>query len=235
MSGLRALGLLGLAVTLASCGGSGGGSTTVAVASTETFPLRTAFANLVTQGYSAGTTVLGVSSTGLGVTGSATVSRNSGTAATFNGQAVLQQTMSVVGSITINATSSTYVANTTIFSNSSYQTVAISSSDRYVVFDEPYITPPATVTVGDLGKLGTSITYADSTKAVVTGRGTESYVVEAYTATSVVVNVIDQYFDTKDNLVASSQTGYVVTGTGALTLGGYSNVDAGTTLSFAVP
>jgi hypothetical protein len=76
---------------------------------------------------------------------------------------------------------------------------------------------PSSVTVGATGILGTQTLYTNSTKT--TGEGTiaVSYVVEADTASTAIVNVIAKIYNIAGTLTATEQDRYRITSTGALT------------------
>ena len=72
---------------------------------------------------------------------------------------------------------------------------------RFAVASTPW---PASVKVGDTGTIATFTTYSNDTKAVTTGRRVMTYVVEADSTTTAIVNVISKSYDTSDQLAAES-------------------------------
>jgi len=54
------------------------------------------------------------------------------------------------------------------------------------------LTIPTTVKVGDTGSIGTETKYTDSTKVTPSGVTVMSYIVEADTTSSAIVNLIDK-------------------------------------------
>lgn len=116
---------LSLLFTLSACGGGGGGGATSTgpVASTETFQLRTAYVNYVTETRSLPFTVTGTSS-GYSVTGSGTATQGSLTSTTFESQAALQKTTTVTGSITANGVTTPLSSSNTTYVDSNYNPLA---------------------------------------------------------------------------------------------------------------
>ena len=74
---------------------------------------------------------------------------------------------------------------------------------------------PATVLVGGAGVLGTETIYTDITKAVPNGRDDSSYVIEADTATTAIVNIISKTYDAANTLTGTTQQRYRISSTGA--------------------
>ena len=75
---------------------------------------------------------------------------------------------------------------------------------------------PVTAVVGGTGVIGTVTLYTDSTKATGNGRIDVSYVVEADTATTAIVNIIDKIYTSGGTLSATEQDRYRISATGAL-------------------
>lgn len=82
-----------------------------------------------------------------------------------------------------------------------------------------YLTPPtipASVTVGLTGIIGTITLYTDSTKAVGNGRQDISYIIEADTSTTAIVNLISKLYNAGSTLIATEQDRFRIAATGAL-------------------
>lgn len=86
---------------------------------------------------------------------------------------------------------------------------------NYGVFLTPP-TIPASVTVGGTGVIGTETLYTDSTKLVGNGRQDGSYVIEADTANTAIVNFIWKIYNAAGVLSSTSQVRFRIAMTGAL-------------------
>ena len=207
-----------LFAALSGCGGGGGGGTSTPsgpITSTLSFPLQSAYKTLVANGLSKGFTISGTcSGTGNRAQAPAT------TAATFEGVAGFSATSSITFSFT-NCTPASIAQSSTAYWDSNYvphgfNTGASTASANYGV----YLTPPfvpMSVTVGGTGIIGTETLYTDSTKA--TGYGTQalSYIVEADTSTTAIVNLIANAYNTGNTLLWTEQDRWRITSTGVLT------------------
>ena len=199
---------------LTACGGGGGGGSsgptnTGPVASSLAFPLLSAFKSTTAKGssyvlHATGTTAT-QSTDGL-CTG--TLSETDGpatTPATFEGSASLSSVS--VGTISFtNCTPASTSATEADYYDSNYIPlgVNIQGGNYGVYLVAPQV--PTTVTVGSTGLIGTLTYYADSTKATSAGRSDKSYVVEADTASSAIINVISKVYDASGNLTHTTQS-----------------------------
>jgi len=197
-------------VFLAGCGGGGGGSNGP-VSSTLSFPLQAADAAMSASGYAKTYAISGSCS------GSATYTVGAATGgATFEGvSGRLSATMTFTRSLS-NCTPYSTTATQVSYFDTNYLPVGASMSDgRYSVF----LTPPSlptSVMVGATGVIGTITRYTDSTKSTLAGRGDYSYVIEADTANTAIVNIIEQGYDASGTLTATVQSRYRIASTGAL-------------------
>ena len=110
----------------------------------------------------------------------------------------------------------TLAVTSTGYFDSSYTPLGFNSpSVNYGVY---LIAPNTLVTavVGGTGVIGTETLYTDSTKATGNGRIDVSYVVEADTATTAIVNIIDEIYTSGGTLSATEQDRYRISATGAL-------------------
>jgi hypothetical protein len=198
---------------LASCGGGGGGDSaaTTPPASTLSFPLQSAYKTLIANGLTKTFTVSG-SCSGSGSKTSAPAA----TAATFEGVAAL----SAVGTLTMllsNCTPASIAQTYTGYFDSNYVPLGHNSVGvNYGV----YLTPtsiPTSVTVGGTGVYGTETLYTNSTKATGNGSIVQSYVVEADTSTTAIVNLISKIYNAAGTLTATEQDRYRIAAVGALT------------------
>lgn len=210
--------ILALAVTstfLAACGGGGGGDTvataTSPIVSTASFPMQSSYRALVASGYTKSFTISGTCS------GSGNKSSSpAATPATFEGVAGLSATATFTINFTNCTPASTAVTSTAYF-DTNYDPRGINSTGvNYGVYLQPLVIP-MTVTVGGTGILGTQTLYTSSTKVTPNGRIDLSYVVEADTASSAIVNLIAKMYNSAGTLTATEQDRYRITSSGALT------------------
>lgn len=83
-----------------------------------------------------------------------------------------------------------------------------------------FVTPPSipsSVTVGNTGTLGTENIYTNSTKSVLSGTRIISYVIEADTASTAIVNLIARDYNTSTILTDTQQSRFRIAATGPLT------------------
>lgn len=202
-----------LLVGLSGCSGGGGGGSAPAgpVTSTLSFPLQSAYKTLVANGLTKTFTVSGTCSG----TGSKT-SAPATTAATFEGVAGF----SAVGTLTMslsNCTPASTAQTYTGYFDSNYVPLGMNSVGvNYGV----YLTPPTiptSVTVGGTAIYGTETLYTDSTKATGNGRVDGSYVIEAETSTTAIVNLIGKIYNAAGTLIVTEQDRFRIAATGALT------------------
>ena len=218
------------ATLLAGCGGGGGGGSGTPtpsgpVTSTLSFPLQSAHKALVASGETrnftasitlvSGTTVSGpCSATGsLSQAPAATVATFEGNTAALS--AVTTLTLTTLASPGCNAVTTSATATEYFDSNFvelGHNTVG---GDYGVFLTAPSI--PASGKVGDTGIIGTETLYTNSTKATVSGTDAISFVIEADTATSAIVNVITKNIDVAGNVISTSQERSRITAVGAVT------------------
>jgi hypothetical protein len=204
---------------IAGCGGGGGGGSTGPVASTLTFPLATANANLINNGYTLNLSVTGTqvyNGTSYGVTGSVTLMQSAATASTFELQTALLNTQSMTGSVTVLNISVPIGSTAQVYSTTNYAPLGqVSSGSYYVMQGTP--TMPSIGKVGDTAVIGTFNVYTDSTKLNLLGTAKISYAVEADTANTAIANLIEDDYDTFNTLNASTQTRWKMDASGNVT------------------
>jgi hypothetical protein len=205
--------LLSTSFVIVSCGGGGGGggSATTSVASTNTFDINSGYRKLISTGYQKTYTLGG------GCTGSMTRTvAPATTSATFEGingfSAVSVATVSYT-----NCTPASSSSTQTRYYDTNYTPLGASSASEYSVFNGiPKL--PSSARVGDVGIVGSQNTFTNNTKATSTGREDTSYVMEADTATTAIVNFISQSYNSTGNLTLTVQNRYRVAADGTLTL-----------------
>ena len=201
---------------LSACGGGGGG-VSGPVASTESFSLAKLWANMLTTPSTNNVTIQGTFNSGVDpVTGSGTISYSNLSAGTFEGNPLQKQTqtnaISLVSkgqTIPVNETYTTWV-------DSNNTPKGESGGDDYIVVTTLGNLPSA-ARINDTGTAYTANRYADSTKAVLRGTRTVSYLVEADTASTALVSVIYEDKNTSNVTTNKSTQQLRITPTGTFT------------------
>lgn len=210
---------IGLTVALVSaCGGGGGGGGSTPpppVVSTETFQLRTAYANYFNETKSLPFTLTGTVQE-VAVTGSGTYTLGNVTNANFEGGVVLAKTSTVAGSF--SGGGRTFPLNVTelTYADSNYNPLGFSDSDEYEVITNQTPIPP-TVKVNDSGVWYSSDLYSDSSKTQKTGTKTVTYVLQPDTATTALLRLIATEKDNNGARTVNTTT-FRITPSGTITL-----------------
>jgi hypothetical protein len=201
-----------LFIGLTGCGG--GGSSAVPsgpIASTLSFPLQSAYKSFFANGATKTFTVTGSCSG----TGSHTLAAAT-TAATFENVTGFSASKTITMSLS-NCTPASTAQTSTNYYDSTYIPLGYNMVGvNYGV----YLTPPTiptSVVVGGTNIIGTTTLYADSTKAVGDGRRELSYLIEADTTNTAIVNIISNIYNAAGTLTATTQDRYRIATTGALT------------------
>lgn len=197
---------------LVGCGGGGGSTGSAApVASTLAFPLQSGYHTLVANGLTKSFTISGTCS------GSGNKSSSpANTAATFEGASALASTSTTTMSFT-NCTPASVASTSTVYSDTNYNPRGFNSVGvNYAVYLTPLVIP-ATVSVGNTAVLGTQTLYTDSTKSASGGRVDQSFVVEADTASTAIVNLISKVYNASGILTGTEQDRYRISSVGTLT------------------
>lgn len=208
---------------LAGCGGGGSSSSTPStpaatpvvtpVTSANSFALQSAFKKFVASGATTNYTISDF------CTGTATSSISVPVAATFEGVATA---ISVTTTETATFTASTCTPTSDVqtrveYYDSNYNPLGHAIAGvEYSVYAPAATALPTSVKVGDTAIIGTETNYSDSSKkppAVVTTRQA-SFVIEADTATTAIVNFISKPTATFDE---TRQTRYRIDAAGTLT------------------
>lgn len=211
--------LLLTGVILTGCGGGSGGGAAAPVgpvASTLTFPLLQGYKAIVASGLTKTFTVSG-SCTGNGNRTSAPAA----TPAAFEANpAALSSAVTLTATLAnppgIAGCPPTLAQTSTSYFDSNYIPLGFNSPGvNYGVYATAPTIPAAAV-VGGTGVIGTETLYTDITKVTGNGRIDVSYVVEADTATTAIVNLIAKIYTAAGTLSATEQDRYRIAATGAL-------------------
>jgi len=192
---------------ITGCGGGGGGGDGAPVApappagpvvSTLAFSLRAAVIKSIANADSATLIANGTAATEA-KDGLCSGTFNYNTAPATGGATFLG--VSALSAVTVQTTSwtnctpaSSSTTGTTYYDTNYLPIGYISQTGKVGVYAGVF-SLPLTVSVGDVGILWTENYYTDSSKAVPDGRRDISYVVEAETADTVVVNLISKYYN----------------------------------------
>lgn len=136
------------------------------------------------------------------------------TSATFEGTAGLSAAQTMTGTYS-NCTPASFASSATNYYDTNYTPIGYSGT-QYAVYST--VISPTTVKVGDTGIIGSQNIYSSSTKVTGAGRTDFSYVVEAGTTSTAIVNIINRTYDTIGRLTLTEQDRYRIGATGPLVL-----------------
>jgi hypothetical protein len=203
--------LVGSAASLlAGCGGGGGdsGGTTT---TTTIFPLLAGYGARLTAGSTDNFTISGTCA------GTATFTNGAATTATFEGVSGFSVAQTVTRNFS-NCTPATNAVSGTGYYDASYSPLGSSiPSVEYTKFVTAPPSLPSSVKVGDTAVFTTLTAYSDSTKTVTTGQRILSYVVEADTANTAIVNFITKGYNASGQLLFTQQSRLRIAADGTLT------------------
>lgn len=196
------------ALLLAACSGGGGGGSSGPVVSANTFPLLTAFANQINNGFShsgtmTGTAVDSAKGITLQITGTFSINRSPATATVFEGQAALMNDDTTSGTMTIAGETTPLSGTSTMYWSTNYMPLGYTGNEYWVM--QGAVVVPSTGKVGDSVIIGTFNRYADSSKTTLLGTTQLSLTIEADTASTAIVNMVEQEYDTENNLLYTEQ------------------------------
>lgn len=197
-------------IELVGCGGGGSSAAVGPVVSSLEFPLKSAYSELTASGFTRNFTISGTCAGSASITGS-----TASAGAIFEGLAALSAVRTLTANFT-NCTPASSAASSTQYYDANYAPLGFSSSTEYGVFASPPAIPKS-VSVGSTGTLGFEAVYTDSSKTVRSGRAEFSYVVEADTSSTAIVNLIIQRYDTSNALLYTEQQRYRIGISGPLT------------------
>jgi len=200
-------------IVLAGCGGGGGGTSAVTTSS-ETFQLRAAYVNYLTDTRSATFTVSGTVE-GINVTGNGTATQGALSNTTFEGQAALQKVSVITGALRADGQTVPLLTSSTTYLDSNYNPLGSSSTDYEVVTGSVNI--PATAKVNDTGVWYSSTRYSSSAKTTRRGTASVSFVMEPDTASTSLLKIIRIEKDTLGTTTSTSAITFRMTPSGSLT------------------
>jgi len=200
------------AALIFGCGGGGdSGASAAPVAASTTFPLQAGFQARIKAGSQDNYTVSGTCA------GTATLSNGSTTAAVFEGVSGFAASQTVTLNFPNCAAMTSNALSGTSYFNANYAPIGTSIPGvRYETLPSA-LSVPVSVKVGDTAVLGALTGYADSSKASVTGQRVLSFVVEADTTSTVIINLISKDYNSSNQLVSTAQSRFRLTADGTLT------------------
>lgn len=218
MKTIKLLLVLLFSIAVAACGGGGSGDPAPTVTPVTSFPLQAAVKTNIANGGVINFTVSGSCS------GTYSSTTGQPVAATFEGVAgfsVVQTFTMTLINCTGGPVGATYTsgATRTGYYDSNYNLIGYDElgGEYSTISGNPPILP-LSVSVGDTAIYATWDNWTDSTKTASTGKDYESYVVEADTPTTAIVNLITRSYNTANQLLYTRQARYRITGGGILTI-----------------
>lgn len=198
---------------MAGCGGGGGdpgGAGTVAA--TTAFPLLAGYRARISAGSNDNFTISGTCA------GIAQIANGVATASNFEGVAGFAATQNATVTFS-NCTPAASTASGTNYFDANYASLGTSVSGvEYSTITTVPMPLPTSVKVGDSAVYATLTTYADSTKAVLTGQRVLNFVIEADTASTAIANLVAKTYGTSNQLLLTQQIRYRMVADGTLTL-----------------
>lgn len=192
------------------CGGGGDNSPTAPAVSS--FPLQAGYKARIISGSTDNFSISGTCA------GTATFTNGTAIAATF--QSVTGYSVAQTATINLsNCTPSTNAVTGTGYYDTNYS--PLGSSILGVEFTKYASLPPAlplSVKVGDTAAYATLNTYTDSTMSTATGQRFISYVIEADTTSTAIVNIITKGYNSTGQLIFTQQSRYRIAADGKLTV-----------------
>lgn len=213
---LRLISVTALVFLVSACGGGGGGGggSNGPVTSTETFQVKAAYVNYLNKTGSFPFTLSGTSS-GTNVTGSGTLTLSTPSNGTFESISVLQKNSAATFTIIANGVSANDGSASSTYVDSNYQPKGSSGTEYAVVTSN--IAIPVTGRVGDSGTWSIENRYTNSTKTSLLGTTTTSYVLEADTASTALLKIIDEEKNNAGTTTSTMIETYRITPAGAIT------------------
>lgn len=221
MTPSRSLSMLALSALVAACGGGGEGGTAAAPAVSAGIPLAAAIAGIVNQNRTSALTISGTavaSGVTVNVSGSGTLTEATA-AGSFEGTVGLRKSVAVNATIVASAGGSAQSAPLSAASqeywDSNYKPVGATAAATHCV-TTTYVPLPATAQAGSSGDWYTQECYTSSAKLSKLGTISASYALEAESADSALLRILNTSSVANGLSVPSTRT-YRVTSAGAVT------------------
>ena len=208
-------------LTACGGGGGGGGGATTTVASTNAFDVSSGYRRLVSTGFQKTFTLSGSCS------GSATnTDAPATTPANFDGTNGFSAVSVITGSYT-NCTPASFSSTSIKYYDTNYIPIGEFYTSHYILYSSKPILP-SSARIGDAGIVASANIYTDSTKSVKNGKTETSYVIEADTVTTAILNLITKSYTEYGILTSTEQDRYRVSADGTLTFLSFDLQQSGT-------
>ncbi|MGE5622224.1 MAG: hypothetical protein ACM3WS_03600 [Bacillota bacterium] len=194
-----------LTAVLSACGGGGSSSSAASESTVSTsFPLASAYKNLIASGKATNYAISGTCS------GSGSISASAPSSSTFEGSSALSVTATSTYSFT-NCTPASVAGSSISYYDSNYNFIGHTvAGQEYGKFISGTNALPTSVKVGDTAIYGTETIYSDSTKQTVIGTRALSFIIEqdGSSSSSVIANAITKNYNASNQLTFTQQTRY---------------------------
>lgn len=177
------------ALTLTACGGGGSSNAgaTPPVATTQTFDLKTTYANYLQTTVSRAFTVTGTTS-GVAVSGSGNTTLGALQASTFQGAPALVRTQTLTASLTANGQTIPFGTSGQTYYDSNFNVLGAIGVNFSVVASQTSL--PTAAKINDAGVWMTMTNYPSSNKEYVKGTTTTSYSLGAESESTAILTLI---------------------------------------------
>jgi hypothetical protein len=200
----KLLGALLFAFGLSGCGGGGGGGSTAnsggVVASTQSFPFKSAYTNLINSTATLPYTVTSGTQSGAGNLWQSALSNS-----IFQSVAVLAKTVTASTVMNVNGVSTPFPLTVTYYFDSNYLPVGSTEGADCIKVKGP-VNIPSTVKVGDSGLMYSFSRFGSCISVFENRFGTVTYAVEPESATSVLVKLTEIQKDVVNQVAKSVST-----------------------------
>lgn len=199
-------------MVLSGCGG--GGSSSSVPSNQATYDFAAALKTLVIAGQNISFSISnsnGCQGTGTYVVGPVSAG------ASFEGSGALSSVSVISGQFSNCTPASFSETATNFYSPVSYQPIGYRAPQSYVTYANSTMIP-SSIKVGDVGLIGLTSRYSDSSKSILTGTQELSYTVEADSATSAMVTLHIKTYNTSKTLESTQLTKYKIDTANTMTL-----------------
>lgn len=209
-----------VALDLAGCGGGGDGASTPS--NVTSFPVQQAVEYAYTHGLRQTFGVTGTASNGstvFPVSGAVDYVLSAATSTTLNGAPALRSNSTVTGSLSVNSQTVPLNSTTVTYLDSKYRAMINTdgSNGSYCVATTT-TSYPTNATPGMSGELGSFNCYTDSTQSTSAGTETINYTTSTGVNNTLNLQVIENWYGTSHQLIATGQVIYAVTTAGVPTI-----------------
>ena len=209
-------------LALAACGGGGGDvpatpavagpPTPVVPAAVTSFALAAGYQARIVSGATDNFIISG------SCAGTTRQSASAASASSFEGTAGFSA-VQVSDTTLTNCLPASAIVNGNAYYNAGYVPIGLAvAGGDYAVLASGLANLPSAAKVGDSGVLATLNTFRDSSKATPTGQRVISYLIEADTGTTAILNLVIRSYNTSQQLMVTEESRLRMTQSGALTM-----------------